>query len=390
MPHTRPLATTGAVYLSDQNALSRLIGDIYDTTLDPASWTGVLQKLADFVGGQAAGLLSKDAVSKAGNAYFFYGLDPSYQASYARTYWRHDPMAALASYDVEQIVSISELMPHDDFRRSIFYRQWSRPQGWIDAVKAVLDKSATSFAYLSVCRNETSGLVDDEMRRRMTLVVPHVRRATVIGKVIDLRRVEAATFADVLDGLSAGVFLVDARGMIVYANAAAHAQLDASIVLHATQRQLTANDPVANRSLRDVLAATDRGDDALKDKGIALPLPSPLGDHHVAHVLPLTGGKRASSAVADRASAAVFVHRATLESPSSPRAIGALYRLTPAELRVLLAVVDVGGVPEVAATLGVAETTIKTHLGRVFEKTGASRQADLVKLVAGFSTPLAS
>jgi DNA-binding CsgD family transcriptional regulator len=37
----------------------------------------------------------------------------------------------------------------------------------------------------------------------------------------------------------------------------------------------------------------------------------------------------------------------------------------------------------------VAETTIKTHLSRLFVKTGARRQADLVKIVAGFSTPFA-
>jgi DNA-binding CsgD family transcriptional regulator len=62
--------------------------------------------------------------------------------------------------------------------------------------------------------------------------------------------------------------------------------------------------------------------------------------------------------------------------------------LTPTELRVLLAIVEVGGVPEVAVALGLAETTVKTHLGRVFVKTGAGRQADLVKIVAGFATPL--
>ncbi|MGB8758959.1 MAG: LuxR C-terminal-related transcriptional regulator, partial [Pseudolabrys sp.] len=45
--------------------------------------------------------------------------------------------------------------------------------------------------------------------------------------------------------------------------------------------------------------------------------------------------------------------------------------------------------PEVAVALGVADSTVKTHVGRLFEKTGASRQADLVKLVAGYSTPLA-
>ncbi|MEW6644947.1 MAG: LuxR C-terminal-related transcriptional regulator [Pseudomonadota bacterium] len=349
----------------------------------------MLAKLAHFVGGQAAGLLSKDTISKAGNAYFFHGLDPAYQKSYAQTYWRHDPMAELASCEVEQIVSISELIPHHVFRRSVFYQQWSRPQGWIDAVKAVLDKSATSFAYLSVCRNEASGLVDSEMRARMALVVPHVRRATVIGKVIDLRRAEAAAFADVLDGLSAGVFLVDAKGMIMHANVAARAQLEAGTVLHAVQGQLIVIDPASNRRLRDMITATGGGDAAIGNTDVALALPAPTGDHHVAHVLPLTAGKRADAATPG-ASAAVFVRKAELQGPSSPQTIGALYRLTPAELRVLLAVVDVGGVPEVAAALGVADSTIKTHLGRIFEKTGANRQADLVKLVAGFSTPLAS
>ena len=51
-------------------------------------------------------------------------------------------------------------------------------------------------------------------------------------------------------------------------------------------------------------------------------------------------------------------------------------------------IVEVGGVPETAAVLGIAETTAKTHLHRVFAKTGVSRQADLVKLAAGFSNPL--
>src|SRR5690606_40036000 len=58
------------------------------------------------------------------------------------------------------------------------------------------------------------------------------------------------------------------------------------------------------------------------------------------------------------------------------------YKLTPAELRVLLAVVEIGGAPEVAEALGIAETTVKFHLKRLFEKTGTRRQADLVKVVA--------
>jgi len=110
----------------------------------------------------------------------------------------------------------------------------------------------------------------------------------------------------------------------------------------------------------------------------------------VAHLLPLTSGARRRAGVAYRAAAAVFVRKAALEARSPPEVIARTYQLTPTELRVLLGIVEVGGVPELATTLGVAETTVKTHLGRLFVKTGTGRQADLVKIVAGFATPLSS
>jgi DNA-binding NarL/FixJ family response regulator len=41
--------------------------------------------------------------------------------------------------------------------------------------------------------------------------------------------------------------------------------------------------------------------------------------------------------------------------------------------------------PEIAADApGITEGTVRTHLHRLFEKTGTARQSDLVKLVAGY------
>jgi DNA-binding CsgD family transcriptional regulator len=82
------------------------------------------------------------------------------------------------------------------------------------------------------------------------------------------------------------------------------------------------------------------------------------------------------------------VSRATFDAPSALQNIAKAFGLTPMELRVLLAIVEVGGIPEVATALGVAETTVKSHLRGVFAKTGAGRQADLVKLVASYASPL--
>src|SRR3982074_1338183 len=90
-----------------------------------------------------------------------------------------------------------------------------------------------------------------------------------------------------------------------------------------------------------------------------------------------------------REHAAALAHLGRSPPPCScPDVIRRTYQLTPTDLPVLLANVNIGGIPEVATALGVADTTIKTHVGRLFKKTGAGRQADLVKVVAGFSTPL--
>lgn len=373
--------------MKEDQGLTQLIGDIYDAALDSSRWTSVLAKIAAYAGGQAAGLLSKDSVSKSGNIHCQSGVDPYFVRLYAETYWKFDPVASLHDCEVEQIVSVPDLVSYDEFRAGRFFREWAQPQGWLDAANAVLEKSATSCTYLSVARNEASGMVDDEMRRRMRLVVPHVRRAVRTGKVIDLSQAEAATFADILDGLSPAIFLIDADGVIVHGNAAGRAVLDKGDLLRGVHGRLTAIDPQVDQALHAAFIAVNK-DAETGGKGRALPMKGRAGERYVAHVLPLTAGENRKAGAASNAVAALFVRKAELEAEPSSEVIGRTYKLTPTELRVLRAIVNVGGVRQVAGNLGVADTTVKTHLGRLFEKTGVSRQADLVKLVAGYSSVL--
>jgi DNA-binding CsgD family transcriptional regulator len=220
----------------------------------------------------------------------------------------------------------------------------------------------------------------------MRLIMPHIRRAALIGRIIELKKAEVAYLADTLDGISAGMFLVDARGRLVHANAAGHLMLGSAELLRLSGGRLIANDPQIERTLTEAFALV--GNAAIGIKSITVPLVARDCERHVAHVLPLKSRGRRQTGTSLAAVAAVFVHKATLDKPWPPEAIAKAYKLTPMELRVLLAVVEVGGVPEVAEALGIAETTVKTHLGRIYEKTDAGRQADLVKLVAGFSSPL--
>ena len=371
--------------------VSALIGDIYDAALDPSLWPLALGGAKGFVGGVAASLYSKDAVNRCGNMFYQNadGIDPHYRDLYFDTYVKLDPTTTGHFFaELDAPVATNDIIPYQEFLETRFYLEWARPQGLVDHVCAVIEKSNTSAALFGVFRHERDGLVDDDVRRRMRLITPHVRRAVLIGKVIDLRTAEAATFADTLDGLTAGMLLVDATGRIIHANTTGHAILREGDFLSAIGGRLVAGDPQIDRLFRDIFTAAGNGDAAIGIKGIAVPLIARGGERHVAHVLPLTSGARRRAGIATSAAAALFVQKAALDTPSLPEVIAKAYKLTPTELRVLLAIVEVGGGPEVAEALGIADGTVKSHLSRLFEKTGARRQADLVKLVAGFSTPL--
>jgi DNA-binding CsgD family transcriptional regulator len=365
--------------------LSELIGDIYDAALDPALWRDTLAGIAGFVGGQSAGLFSKDSVSKAANAYFTFGCDHHYLQLYLEDYWKFDPLASLSVFDVAQIASTADFMPYDEYCETRIHREWGQPQGYVDSVSVVLDKSVTGVACLSILRSDASGRVDQDTRRRMGLLVPHLRRAVLVGKTIDLGKAEAATLADTLDGLSASLFLVDAIGNIVHANAAANVLLSETDFLRSVGNRLVAADREINGLLQSAFMTAGVGDAAIGVKGISLPLTGRKGESYVAHVLPLTSGARRRAGNTYAATAAIFVYKAALAPTTPPALIARRFKLTPTELRVLLAIVEVGGIPDVAETLGIAGSTVKSHLGRLYEKTGARRHADLVKLVAGFS-----
>jgi len=370
----------------EAESLSGLIGGIYDSALDPELWHSTLGEVTAFVGGHSAGLGFIDPTSKSIGDHHTFGCDPHYLELYLRQYGQYDHSTiALAHLPAEQVTSTTDVIPYDQFREGRFYREWARPQGFVDSVGAVLDKSQNAFVVLSIMRNERSGLVDDDTRRRMSLVMPHMRRAAVIGGLIRHQKIDLTALADVFDGLTSGMFLVDARGRIVHANTSGQALLAEGGPVHKACDRLVGSNANTERALRDLFIAAAAGDMAVGAKGIAMPLRGRDGGNYVAHILPLTACARRQAGKAHQAVAAVFIRAAVLASPSAPELVAQAYMLTPTELRVLLGIVEIGGVPEVAEALGIAETTVKTHLRHLYEKTGARRHADLVKLVAAFS-----
>jgi len=384
-----------------QEHLSALIGEVYQAALEPARWPRVLAAAARFVGGASATLFSKTAGRAPGLLVYEHGIAPHFQRLYIDQYVKLDPAPTTPHYtptgaattrrffaEIEQPIATSDLISRAGLLETRFYREWARPQGVVDFVGAALDNSVAGAAMFGVFRHERDGPTNDETRRRMRLIVPHIRRALLVTREIETRAFQAGTLAVAFDGLTAGMIVVDAAADVLYANRAGQAILRDGDMLRVLGGRLAAADPEADLTLRQAFARiAETASPALGRRGIAVPLIARGGERHLAHVLPLTPSVQSRARVCADAAAALFVHKAALDTPAS-HALAKAYRLTPTELRVLRAVVEIGGLPEVAAAFGVSESTVRTHVRRLFEKLGANRQADLVKVVAGFSNPL--
>ena len=196
-------------------------------------------------------------------------MDWHYRKLYIEKYAKLDPFTTLHFFaEIEQPIRPSpDLMPYNEFLGT-------RLQEVVPAAihrensNGSAGKVGTSAVLFTVFRHQRDGVVDDKARRRMRLILPHMRRAVLIGKIIDLKTAEAASLADTLDGVSAGMFLVNARRSIVHADASGGAMLAerrSSCVQQAAR--LPANNEDAEQALHDVFLAAGSGDAGGRCKG---------------------------------------------------------------------------------------------------------------------------
>jgi len=138
---------------SETEAVSHLIGDIYDASINPEKWRPVLQEVCAFVKAGFAILISEDANSSKALVHYSPEDDAEWLDSYFRKYIRLNPMLIpMLNSRVGDIFSMSNIMSHKQFRSTVFFKEWVEPRGYIDTIGAVLDKSATGISVVSAVR----------------------------------------------------------------------------------------------------------------------------------------------------------------------------------------------------------------------------------------------
>jgi DNA-binding CsgD family transcriptional regulator len=221
----------------------------------------------------------------------------------------------------------------------------------------------------------------------LRLLAPHIRRVVTISNLFDMKTIEASSYASVFESFAFGLVLVDASLKIVHANRAAQAILAARDPMRTELGKLTLLAHASQAALERAVLEATRDEGALGHRGIGIPASCAEGEPCVIHVLPLKRGEMRKG-VGPRASAALFIAPATSPPRLPADALVLLYDLTPAETRIFELLVSGMTQAEISTALGIAPSTVKTHVLHLFDKTGCQRQADLLRLATTLSLPV--
>lgn len=353
--------------------VSDLIGQIYDCAMNPDLWRETLPNIAEFALSSAVviNIVCPVPGHNPIKSPYFYGIPVHAAELYLEKFAQIDPMIFAGSlFDVNETFTAREAVGKS-WTETRMYKQWNCAYGLTEHLTGIIRKDMLRVGAVSVLR---ASAYDSADKSNLSLLLPHLRRSITIAQMIDDKTVERNRLLEIVDRLAVTVFIVDVAGKILYSNLSGQKALQDGELLRDRNGRLTC---ASAREQAALLAALRGGCDI----AVVVPLKAADGRDLTATILPLDNGYRRVASGAKEACAAVFV--AGTQQPYQFRGelVAKLFKLTGAELQLLLCLLEGGSLKGTADRLGVSLATVKTHLQHIFEKTGTSRQSDLVRKV---------
>lgn len=367
-----------------------LIGAIYDAVLEPAGWHETLDRIRRHFHFHNAilGIVhlghERDAFTVPVNIpeRYLTMQTPEYNEEAVRMWGGREQ---LASYPLEEPFALLKVTDQRELAGNKYYLDFGVPQGLVDQAAIVLTRDRRQVGNVSFGRHRDIGPVTDDIIAGIRILAPHLRRAALIGGILEEERRTKTMFEAVLVAVRSSIILVDRKARIIYANPAAETIIEAGDPLCNERGTLQLRGEVVPGQLQAAIEKASEGDIPLGRRGIAIPGTRADTSPFVAHVLPL-GNRTAHTGMPGEAIAAVFVADRDEEPRFVIDATTMIYGLTPTEARVFDLIIAGHSSAEMAKLLAIAPSTLKWHTLQLFDKTGKHRRVDLVRLAAALGT----
>ncbi len=363
--------------LNPQEEFSTLIGEIYDASLSADRWALLLQRLST-------------VLAKAGLSLYVRDLE----AEEVRPGSAEDmePEAAQASARFHLTIKVNASRPGQPGARSsalgdeIFAsgadlaesagEPLAPPESIVLGCFISRDRPAGSLVAIQRShQDERSAHWDTATLRRLA---SHLRRAFDLHNQFLTLNVERDSTKRVLDHLTIGVLLVDSGSRVLAMNACAKTIVAQGDGLAVERSGVCAANSDQTTALRVLIkgAASGNGREAPGGGIMALSRPS-LRRPYWALVTALLGGGAEDGLPAV---AALFVADPERRHEIPAQLLERFFGLTPAETRLLSALVNGMSLDDASEEFQVSKNTLRTQLHHIFRKTDTSRQSEVVKL----------
>ena len=359
--------------------IERLRDHLYQSAIRPNLWEYLPNHLAEAAGGGAWALqLVRPGAPRRVEIHGF-NFDPTLLRQYPERFaqnnlWLNDVLQA----PILQLVDNAGMVDQSCFLESLYYSEFLYPQG--DLRHSLGMGLSRSFAgQLVVSCNFAPDQMSDvgpAAGEILSQLGPDLQRAVQLT-----RQAERAAMATGIR-LAAGMdrqqacYVLDARSRPVAINPRGREIVARDAVLGLKAERLRFDDESANAALDEALAGTMRA---------VFPIGHDGPHRLLARLTPVTEPGLIAPIEA-------FLHGekavATLQlvGSGSPEAVEddlhLLFELTPAETFVLRRLCEGLSMAEIAELRGASTNTVRNQLRSLFDKTGTSRQAELVALVA--------
>ena len=367
--------------MAEGGRLLDLVSGLYAAAADPALWPDALRAYADAFGAQGSLIYLHDKTRGVNLFSGFTGLDPERVAEFDRERAAIDPRVAwAASHRGWTALYDHALYSESEMDREPYYA-WLGEMGlrYVLGVPVVDDDRLLGMA--TIQRTRVQGHVSRAEVELMERLAPHLRQAVQLSMRLGGLELRAATAAEAAEELPIGLILLDAWGGVLHMNREARRIVEVGGVLRAGADGLRASRPEDDAQLGKLIAgavAVNAG--AALDGGGAMALPRPDSSRPYTMLITPLSRRQVAFAVT-RPAALVTIADPERRPVMAPDRLRQLWGLTPAEARLALELVQGVALKDAAERLGATERTARVHLNAILRKTGARRQAELLRLL---------
>ena len=367
---------------------------IYDAAVDPARWADVMLLFRREFRTGAEALYFLDYSGQSLQTVHVDGIGAGYIRSFRECFYRKDnPFTRSGPLHRPGVIRTDErvmafLRDPQALRRSQYYNDWMRPQGFAHTMGTTLLADHERILNFTFLRGAGRGTFGRDETRTFARRCGHLARALRIAIRVESIAMRRALGEQALDALPDGVILLATDGRPLYCNGPAEAVLRESDGLALRSGRLSLLHPAAQARFAAMMDELRQNPDALhSSRNIAVPRGHGLSPLTLSAVrLSAPPGKLAVS----RPCILVLITDPARRPGTEAALLRDAFGLTAGEARLARALSEGLSLRRSAEEAGLTYETARSYVKILFQKTGTHRQADLIAQLLATSSRLRS